>query len=220
MLDAANETITLLKDARSNKGKGRNTKRGIRNEMASLFNKKAKIEWKHRFVCLSNPEQQRIPTTDNEKDILFKAGLGEKLVEFNNMDATAEEIRDVLYMAFPKLQNAGGFILCKCVANTRNLEAMSQVAWMTLQRLKDRVGTSRTYIRPLQKSLDLSVVVDLPTGVSTCYNVSTLDEIFPKLLEKCLTCGIEVPIDDLILHLEQCTSASKKKLVLLCSQYV
>lgn len=137
--------------------------------MASLFNKRIKtIEWKHRFVCLANPEQQRIPTTDNEKDVLYKAGLGEKLVQFNDMDANAEEIRDVLYTVFPKLRNAGGFVLCKCAANTRNLEPLSQVAWLSLQRLKDRVGTSRTYIRPLQKSLDLSVAVDLSSGVSSC----------------------------------------------------
>ena len=144
--------------------------------MASLFHhKKAKAsEWRHRFVCLANPEQQRIPTTDNEKDELYKAGLGEKLIEFNNINADAEQIRDVLYTAFPKLENAGGFVLCKCIANTRNLEAMSQLSWISLQVLKERVGTSRTYIRPLQRSLDLSMAVDLPTGVSTLYTWSYL----------------------------------------------
>ena len=141
----------------------------MKSEMASLFHhKKAKAsEWKHRFVCIANPEQQRIPTTDNEKDELYKAGLGEKLIEFDCIKADAEKIRDVLYDAFPKLQNAGGFVLCKCIANTRNLEAMSQFSWISLQVLKERVGTSCTYIRPLQRSLDLSMAVDLPTRVST-----------------------------------------------------
>ena len=132
------------------------------------------MRWHHfstKSQTLIRLFKSRATKTGNEKDILFKVGLGEKLVEFNNIDATVEEIRDVLYTTFPKLQDAKGFILCKCVANTRILEPMSQVAWMTQQRLKDRVGTSHTYIRPLQKSLDLSVVqvVDLPTGVSACY---------------------------------------------------
>lgn len=166
VLEAANQAINLLKETRCHKGKGR--KRTLKTEMASLFNKKQKaMEWKHRFVCLANHEQQRIPTTDSEKDMLYKAGLGEKMVEFEDMDANAEEIRDVLYSVFPKLKTAGGFVLCKCPPNTRNLEALSQIAWSSLQRLKERVGTSRTYIRPLQRSLDLSVALDLPAGVSS-----------------------------------------------------
>ena len=79
------------------------------------------------------------------------------MYEFDNMDANAKEIQDVLYFAFPKLQNAGGFVLCECFPNSRNLVA-SQVAWVSLQRLRDSVGS-------LQKNLDLSVVVDLQTGV-------------------------------------------------------
>ena len=73
--------------------------------MASLFNKKQKaIEWKHRFVFLANYAQQKIPTTDSEKDVLYKAGLGEKVVEFENMDGNAEDIGDLLYCVFPKLK--------------------------------------------------------------------------------------------------------------------
>ena len=137
--------------------------------MASLFNKKQKaIEWKHRYVCLANYAQQKIPTTDSEKDMLYKAGLGEKVVEFENMDGNAEDIRDLLYCVFPKLKYGGGFVLCKCMPNTRILEPLSQVARSSVQRLKECVGNSRTYIRPLQRDLDLSVALDLSAGVSGC----------------------------------------------------
>ena len=79
------------------------------------------------------------------------------MYEFDNMDANAKEIQDVLYFVFPKLQNVGGFVLCKCFPNSRNLVA-SQVAWVSSQRLRDSVGS-------LQKNLDLSIAVDLQTGV-------------------------------------------------------
>ena len=163
-VEAANQAITML---RENYSKGKSRKRAIKTEMGSLFNKKHKgIEWKHRFVCLADHEQQRIPTTDTEKDALYKAGLGEKMVEFEDMEANAEEIRDLLYCVFPKLKSSGGFVLCKCMPNTRTLEPLSQVAWSSVQRLKERVGNSRTYIRPLQKTLDLSIALDLSAGVS------------------------------------------------------
>ena len=164
VVEAANQAITML---RENYNKGKSRKRIIKSEMASLFNKKKKvIEWKHRFVCLANHAQQKIPTTDSEKDMLYKAGLGEKVVEFEDMNANAEDIRDLLYCVFPKLEFGGGFVFCKCTPNTRTLEPLSQVAWSSVQRLKERVGNSRTYIRPLQRSLDLSVALDLSAGVS------------------------------------------------------
>ena len=58
-----------------------------------------KCAWKHRFVC----DQAKIPTTDLEKDELLQAGLGEKLVEFGNIDMDGEQFRDHLYSVFPKL---------------------------------------------------------------------------------------------------------------------
>ena len=42
--------------------------------------------WKHRFVCLAYRDQVKIPTTDTDKDELLKAGLGEKVVEFDDLD--------------------------------------------------------------------------------------------------------------------------------------
>ena len=99
--------------------------------MSSLFtSKKRKTAkrnvWKHRFVCLAYHDQEKIPTADVEKDDLFAAGLGEKEVEFETLDMNGEEFRDLLYREFPKLREAGGFQLCKCLPNTRNLDAFVQ----------------------------------------------------------------------------------------------
>ena len=61
-------------------------KKRIRSEVASAFvsssKKPKKCVWKHRFVCLAWRDQQKIPTTDTDKDDLLEAGLGEKLIEF------------------------------------------------------------------------------------------------------------------------------------------
>ena len=57
--------------------------------------------------------QDKIPTHEIEKDEMFEAG-GEKLVEFDKLDRKAEEFCDVLYNAFPKLREGGGFTLFKC----------------------------------------------------------------------------------------------------------
>lgn len=114
----------------------------------------------------------RIPTTEAEKDRLFKAGLGEKTIEFDDMDSEAEDIRETLFNSFPKLRDAGGFVLCKCLSNSRNLVPLSQFTWSSLKLLKEKVGSARTYIRPLQRDLDLSPEVEAPvgTGVSTYHS--------------------------------------------------
>lgn len=116
-------------------------------------------------MCLGYYDQEKIPTTDFDKDELLKAGLGEKVIEFSSLHTTGEEFRDVLYSAFPKLKDGGGFELCRCIANSRKLDLLTSMAHSSPHHLKERMGTARTYIRPLQRDLDLSEVVDLPDGV-------------------------------------------------------
>ena len=72
----------------------------------------------------------------------------------------------MLYHHFSQLCNAGGFRLCKCKPNSRDLEELSKFAHSLPKALKQRVGNAKTYIRPLQKDLDLSVVCEIPGGVS------------------------------------------------------
>ena len=116
-------------------------------------------------MCLAYCDQYKIPTMDVEKDDLLQAGLGEKEVEFVSLDLDADEFRKVLYRAYPQLENAGGFQCFKCVQNSRRLEALSSVTLSSPALLKSRVGNARTYIRPIQNDLDLSIIFNLPKGV-------------------------------------------------------
>ena len=101
--------------------------RHTRKRAGSVFgsyNKKKKGAWKHKFFCLAYVGQARIPTSESEKDDLFDAGLGEKDVEFEQLDISPDEFKEVIFV-FPKLRAAGGFQLCKCVSNSRKLEPLS-----------------------------------------------------------------------------------------------
>lgn len=68
--------------------------------------------WKHRFICLSSVKQERIPTTEKEKQILCRADLYEKEIELK-LDMTSSKFGEVLYQYFPRLKG-GGYQFCKC----------------------------------------------------------------------------------------------------------
>lgn len=53
-----------------------------------------------------------------------------------------------------------------CRPNSRELEALSSAAMSSPQNLRDFGGNSRTYIRPLQKDLDLSQISIVHDAVS------------------------------------------------------
>ena len=81
------------------------------------------------------------------------------------MDLNADEFRDVLYDHFPSLIEGGGFQFFKCTPNPCFMEQLSSTT-LESPMLKSRVGNSCTYIRPLQRDLDMSAVFKLPGGVS------------------------------------------------------
>ena len=161
--------MNALRRVRSGMTGQRGGRKRLKSELASAFSsyskKKKTCAWKHRFVCLGLRDQPMIPTTDVEKDDLLTAGLGEKVVEFPCLEASGEELKEVLYSAFPKLEDGGGFQLCRCIPNSRNLEVLSSVALSSPAMLKERVGNSRTYIQPLQRDLDMDVIFGFPEGV-------------------------------------------------------
>lgn len=147
-------------EARTNGGRKR-----IADEMSTLFHRKKskttstkRNTWTHRFVCLSCCDQTAIPTTAAEKDSLISAGLGEKKVVIEDADCNAEKFREILMTTFPKLTEAGGYQFCKCKANSRELEPLSSTALRSPRVLQSLGGNSRTYIRPVQKDLDLSKI--------------------------------------------------------------
>ena len=95
-MNAADRALNALRGMRRGVREDSGRKKRIKSEMSSVFSsssKKAKkCAWKHRFVCLAWRDQQRIPTTDTEKDDLLEAGLGEKVVSFPSHEATGEEL--------------------------------------------------------------------------------------------------------------------------------
>lgn len=145
-------------------------KRKPKGQIERLFPqcKKTKTSsWKHRFMCLAYHDQEKIPTTEQDKEDLYKAGLGEKMVAFPDISASREEFVDVLFEEFPKLSSAGGFELCKCLPNTRKLVRLSESVHSSLEMLKERVGAAKIYIRPLQRDLCMDEVLGY-TEVSVC----------------------------------------------------
>ena len=63
---------------------------------------------------------------------------------------------------YPSLQHSGGFEFFKCV---RTLEKLSSSCLSSPSVLKRRVGSAKIYIKPIQKDLSMTAIVDLPGGV-------------------------------------------------------
>ena len=130
----------------------------VREERSSLFSKKGGSPtgpWKHKFVCLSDTEAERVPTSHAEKLILEEAGLWERVVSVQDLDCSTEACRSVILSAYPKLQDGGGFELLRCLPNSRELVVIGPKIANNPRLLKRRVGNGRVYIRPIQRSLSL-----------------------------------------------------------------
>ena len=78
--------------------------------------------WTHTFYCLSQANQGYIPATNEECDLLMEAGLGEKKILIPDLDASGDDFRAILYKAYPKLKDAGGYTFGKCKANSKFIE--------------------------------------------------------------------------------------------------
>ena len=107
------------------------------------------------MVCLSDTSDSRVPTSVAAREVLLEAGLGEKRVVIPDVDMEAKDFFRVIVEHFPKLDGCGGFELLKCISNSRNLEVISPKIASSPKLLKAIVGTSKIYIRPIQKNLDL-----------------------------------------------------------------
>lgn len=77
--------------------------------------------------------------------------------------------------------------------------------------LKQRVGTARTYIRPVQRDLDVTPLEDHTIDVVSiiiiifiysCHCLTVIVHV--QLEEKCLTCGSMYPLDQLSAHATEC----------------
>jgi len=72
-----------------------------------------------------------MPTTDVDKEELFRAGLGEREIEFELLDMIQEELKELIVASFPRLTKGGGFQLLKCVPNSRTLNGCSWISKTT-----------------------------------------------------------------------------------------
>ena len=182
-MKAADKALATLNRVRAGiRADKRVPKKSAREEVASLFNykqsqsckrrKKSDVAWRHKFVCLAYKGQDKIPTTDYDKEELFQAGLGEKEIEFKSLDLHSSAFKEILFDVFPKLRLGGGYQLLKCLPNTRRLEVLSMAVHNSLTLLKQRVENARTYIRPIQKDLDLTPLEESIEAV--CYYLRTI----------------------------------------------
>ena len=89
------------------------------------------------------------------KELLVQAGLGEKKVEIEEESST-RRFHEQLVNSFPKLRNAGGFELMRCLPNSRSLEPITYSVAKYPKLLKKVIGNSRIYFRPIQRDLDVS----------------------------------------------------------------
>ena len=116
-------------------------------------NKKAGARtWTGQFMCLSSPYTSKVPNFQ-EKQVLYKAGLGMKKIKFFS-DDWEEDVYNKLTSedsengGFPKLKGCGGFELLQCTANCSDLEVLKCA--MSVKELKNHIsGRGKIYIRPI-----------------------------------------------------------------------
>jgi hypothetical protein len=151
-----------------------------------------KVVWKHKvFFCLSRKNQSQCPCTVAEKAKLYKHGLGEREIECTagDLEMTREEFRDLIFSFFPVLRGAGGYQFLKCFPNSRKMEILPSITHESPLSLKRLVGGAKTFIKPLQRDIDIQ------------------DEMMTEFIEptdECLTCGMVLPINELPEHSEIC----------------
>ena len=129
--------------------------RGRRPRVSGVSGGKRAKPWSATFVCIADRNQSYVPSSVELKEALVQAGLGVKSVEIDE-EASEEEFRRELLRVFLKLEKAGGFELMRCLPNCRQLQPISFAVSRSPKLLRSVIGKSRIYIRPIQKSLDIS----------------------------------------------------------------
>lgn len=148
--------------------------------------------WSHKFLCLSNPNQETIPDKVIKKS-LKESGLGERKVTFLK-NADPKCFRDTLLKIFPKLEFAGGFDLMRSTSRVCLEVIHPPNSGYTTQFLSEEscIGQAIIYIRPLQKELDITPTVTVSEPAENCP------------VEECIECGESVPVISLRKHIQEC----------------
>ena len=121
--------------------------------------------WTGKFVCLSCKDVTRVPCTIAEREALVEAGLGEKRVTVASISCSYEDFKDTIVAAFTKLKDCGGFDFLRCVANTKQLEAISPTVAQSPKLLKNVIGNGRIFIRSIQQNLSLDPEIELTSPI-------------------------------------------------------
>lgn len=90
----------------------------VKREMSGLFHLKKprtlkKCAWRHKFFCLAYIDQEKSPTCEADKDELYRAGLGEKEITFEDATVSQEEFYEIILDNYPRLRQGGGFRFLK-----------------------------------------------------------------------------------------------------------
>ena len=122
--------------------------------------KKVKLSmWEHEFVCLADCHQV-VPPSPMEKAELIRAGLGPKKLNLLDFGEPWEFHGDVM-AAFPKLAEGGGYELMRTQqGNNRELCVIPSQSGGYTEYIKNIVSSAKIYIRPIQKNLSLSALVN------------------------------------------------------------
>ena len=87
------------------------------------------------------------------------------------LKASAVQLHEKLISVYPKLDNAGGYELLRCLPNSRSLAKLqNSPGGHTPESLKRDVGQARIYLRPLQRDLDI-----IPPQTSTAEQQTNRD---------------------------------------------
>jgi len=175
---AYGQAMAALREARSESiaVEQRHNFRGKRLGGATLSRaKRPKFSvWTHRFYCLSETDDERVPSTSLRRNELVLAGLGERNVTITDVDCTPQDFQEALLTEFPRLRQGGGFELLRGAASTRQLEIIPFRISNSPRLLKAWIGTARIYIRPIQLNLDVTPTEVEEEEVGKCHTIAKL----------------------------------------------
>lgn len=117
--------------------------------------------WTHRFCLLADKNASVAPTV-YEKEKLKSSGLGEKKITFENKKGSHKFLTQVLEDQYPLLKKAGGYLICRTAGSQRLQVIPPGQNGYSIPYLRDESALRQAvaYIRPLQKSIDISDVQD------------------------------------------------------------
>eukprot|EP00112_Aurelia_sp_Birch-Aquarium-sp1_P007139 Seg1779.3 transcript_id=Seg1779.3/GoldUCD/mRNA.D3Y31 product="G2/M phase-specific E3 ubiquitin-protein ligase" protein_id=Seg1779.3/GoldUCD/D3Y31 len=155
--------------------------------------------WTHKFCVIPFKEHEHVPSLQ-EKDSWRSAGLGEKSVVFTDKNGGQEHIEDTLFSAFPKLRDAGGFLLMR--SGTRQNSSNGVLLQLitipfggyTIPYLKydSPLRSATCFVRPMQRDLPL----DPQSSSTDAANYASMPTV------QCLQCHEFIAINIMQDHLE------------------